>query len=294
LENLQIASGKNFTAAEISLENYSLQIERSNRSAVFIFVLFKNQNMFSKFILLLNTAYLFSSMAAKAQFKKGDRFAGVNYAMLVADNITTKVSFPSPTEGYTIREQNTSGTFTPLVGYFISGRTAVGGGVSFTDIGLNTRYKAANGNTFREDNDNRSDIGFTVFVRSYLKSNSPGGFQFFGQANLGAGYSWRKIDGFVFGSNYKETYEGKSSGGFYFLPSLAIGFTRMVSTHVGMEVLAGFQYRQSNYGMKTITLRDDGIDGTIDATAIGDATFQQKKYSVNVGAGFFILIDRSK
>lgn len=250
--------------------------------------------MHSRFILALATGFLFCSLTAIAQFKKGDRFAGVNYLILLADNITTDVSFPAPTEGYTIKEQNMSNTVTPQVGFFISPRTAIGFGISSTQLSTNARYKAANGNTFREDDDDRSDIGLTVFARSYLKSVSPQGFQFFGQINLGAGYSWRNIDGFSFGSNYKETYEGKSSGGFYFLPSLGIGLTRMLNSHVGIEGLVGFQYRHSKYGMKTTALRDDNIDGTIDITSISEPSFKQKKYSLNLGVGFFLLMNSQK
>jgi hypothetical protein len=254
-----------------------------------IFVGTKNYIMIRKASLVAGCVLL--SLMVSAQFKKGMIFTGGNVASALFDNSEKEVSYPAPTEGFTLKEKNFDIALTPFIGKFISDRTAIGGGIVWRYSNNNTSYKAANGNTFREDEETTGDIGLMIFARSYFRpGESP--LNVYGQLSINAGLSSLNTEGFVYGIDYKDTYEGKSSRGFFFTPGLGVGISKPIGERVAIELGFLAQYRFSKYDVKTTTLRDEFMNGSIDQTFVNEPSYNEKKKSLLFNLGFTIFLDK--
>jgi hypothetical protein len=244
---------------------------------------------------MLITGCLLYSLLASAQFQKGLLFTGGNIGTGIFENTKKELSFPSPTVGYTIIEKNLDISFTPYIGKFISGNTAVGGGLAASFSHGSTSYEAANGNTFRKDEQNISDVGINLFIRRYLflKGEQLQPLSFYIQPNVSAGFSSFDMKGFIYGSNYKETYDGKSKGGIFVTPGLGIGLNKRLTNRSAIEFGFSTQFRFSKYDAKTTTLHDDNIDGTIDVTLISEPSYKEKKQTLAFNVGYIFFFDKS-
>lgn len=242
---------------------------------------------------LLFAACIGVSLLASAQFKKGMWFTGGNIGTGLFSSDKQDVTFPPPTQGYELKENNFSITLTPFFGRFISDRTAIGAALSIGFNNKTTSFKGANGNTFRKDELNTNDDGLSIFARTYFSpGESP--LNIYAQLSIGAGFSSIKSNGFMFGTNYKETYDGKSSGGFYFTPGLGVGLSKRIGELTTFEFGMQTQYRFSKYDIRSTTLRDDNIDGTIDVTLISEPSYDQKKQTLTFNAGFIFFFEKIK
>lgn len=236
------------------------------------------------------------SLIVSAQFKKGILFTGGNVGAGIFDDSKKEVSFPAPTEGYTLKENNFNISFTPYIGRFITSNTALGVGVALNFSDHNTSYEAANGNTFRKDEENTFDAGINVFMRRYffLQGDQPQPLSFYVQAGVTGGFSSLKTKGFVYGVDFKDTYEGKSSGGSFITPGIGFGLNKRFTDRVAVEFGFLTQYRFSKYDIKTTTLRDELNNGTIDQTFINEPTYKEKKQTIGLNIGFIFFFDKFK
>jgi len=148
-----------------------------------------------------------------AQFTKGDKMVGATIGNVFYNSGTQDAS--SPPIGSTTGKVTGFGlNISPSLGWFISDKTAAGFSFTLNPASQKTSFEE-NGSTFQKDKVKTFSVGIGGFVRNYFSNK--GNFLPFGQANLLAGISSRNTDGFFYGGSgptvYKETYEGKSSGG---------------------------------------------------------------------------------
>jgi hypothetical protein len=239
------------------------------------------------FSLLIN----FSSIA---QFKKADKMVGASIGNAFYNSGTQEADSP-PIGSTTGRVTGFGLNITPTIGWFVSEKTAAGFSFTLNPASQKTSFEE-NGSTFQKDEIKTFSIGIGGFARNYF--NSQGSFLPFGQANLNAGISSRNTDGFFYGGSgpsvYKETYEGKSSGGFFTSASLSLGFTKMVGENAGLDFSVGYTYSYAKNTMKTTTLRDDLNNGSIDVTAENETTTKFTNHGFMLGVGFQIFIKSKK
>ncbi|MBC7948291.1 MAG: hypothetical protein H7Y42_10460 [Chitinophagaceae bacterium] len=238
----------------------------------------------------LTVCFLFLAIHSYAQFAKGTRMVGASVASMFFNSGTsdqTVTSIGSTTA--TVRGFGVS--ITPSIGWFISGNTAVGASLNLNPSGETISFEER-GSTFQRDKFNNFNIGFGGFVRNYFKSG--GSVLPFGQIGLNAGISNLKKSGFFYGgvdpNDYKETYEGNSSGGFLTEASFLLGVTKMMGDQTGLDLYIGYNFSYNKNTMKTTRLRDDQIDGVIDQTATNETTSKYTNHRFLIGVGFQIFL----
>lgn len=239
--------------------------------------------------------FLVVSLSARAQFKKGMRMAGANVGSIFFNSGNSDVSYPAPTTGYTSKSTSFGVNIVPLMGWFISSNTVIGFSLNINPTGNKTTY-GSGGNTFQQDKVNGFNFGVGGFARDYFKSSST--FMPFGQFLLNLGITNQKTSGFFYGgsgaSAYKQTYDGKSSGGFFANAGLALGMTKMVTPHTGLDISLGYTFSYNKNTYKTTTLRDDGNNGTIDLTTVSNPTSNYNNHGIVLGVGFQVFLDGRK
>lgn len=254
---------------------------------------------YKRFYMRLLTCFLMVivlifSINANAQFSKGTRMAGATigsafYSAGNSDQAVTSI-------GSTTAKTNTYNlNITPALAWFLSKNIAAGASINIISSGNKVSF-AENGSTFQHDHSNNFNIGIGGTVRNYLKSS--GTWLPFGQLGIDGGISNVKQDGFFYGGSgptaYKETYDGKSSGGFYLDASFIAGLTRMVSQYTGIDVFIGYNFSYARNIMRTTRLRDDKIDGIIDETAKNETTSKITNHKIIFGLGFQVFLEKRK
>ena len=230
---------------------------------------------------------------AQAQFSKGDRMLGASLASFLYNSGSATVTFPG-IPGYTSKSTSYAFRLEPTIGWFLSGQTAVGATLILHPHGQKARYDD-NGTVFQEDRTSNFDIGIGGFARHYFGSGNS--FMPYGQAGFNLGMSNANTEGFRYydaSPDYKITYEGESSGGFFANGSLQLGLTKMLNEHVGLDLFAGYSYSYSKNTFLTTTLTDIGIDGTIDTRAENEPTTKFTSHGFLVGAGFQVFLTGRK
>jgi hypothetical protein len=181
---------------------------------------------------------------------------------------------------------------TPSLGWFLSQNTAVGFTLLLNPSGETVSFEE-NGSTFQKDKLNSFNIGIGGFVRNYFKST--GSLLPFGQFSVDGGIANRKTEGFFYGgtppNDYKETYSGKSSGGFFSNMILAIGATKMFGKNTGLDLHLGYNFYYAKATMNKTTLRDEGIDGVIDETRPNETVSKFSNHRFIIGLGFQIFLE---
>jgi hypothetical protein len=234
--------------------------------------------------------FLALSVLASAQFSKGDRMAGATvlnafFSSGSADiEVASIGSNTSKVSGYNV-------SINPSLGWFIADNTVVGATLNINPYSQKTTYEQ-NGTTYQKDKDNGFNIGGGGFVRSYFGKSSS--FLPFGQASLNAGISSLKESGFLYtgsgASAIKDTYDSKSSGGFFFNASFTAGLTRMVGDAAGLDFFIGYVYSYNKNTAKRTTLRDIGNDGSIDQRLENETTTKFTNHGLQVGIGFQVFL----
>lgn len=221
---------------------------------------------------------------------------GADVGSIFFNSGTADVTYPSPTNGYTSKTTSFGVNIAPSMGWFISDNTAIGVLLNINPSGTKTTYEAT-GNTYQQDKSSIFNLGIGGFARNYFSSGSSS-FKPFGQLSLNLGISSQKTDGFFYGGSglgaYKQTYDGKSSGGFFFNAALALGMTKMINTHTGLDIFAGYNFSHNKSTYKTVTKRDDGNNGSIDVTFENNPTTNFSSHGVVVGVGFQIFLEPRK
>ena len=248
----------------------------------------------NKKILVLLIPLLFTHLFMYAQFKKGMRMAGATIGSLFFNSGTSEVSYPSPATGYTSRITSYGVNLTPSLGWFITDNTAVGISLLINPSSNKATYESG-GTTYQEDKVNTFNIGLGGFLRSYLGTSS---FMPFVQGSLNIGISSQNSSGFFYGGSgpgvYKLTYDGKSSGGVFTNGTLALGLTKLLNPHTGLDIYAGYTYSYSQNDMKTTTNRDDGIDGSIDLVSVSEPSTKFTNHGFMIGIGFQVFLEPRK
>lgn len=229
-----------------------------------------------------------------AQFNKGDKMVGTSIGNIFFNSGTQDASSP-PIGSTTGKVTGFGVSINPTYGWFISEKTVAGFSFNLNPSSQKNSFEE-NGSTFQKDKIKTFSVGIGGFVRNYFSNQ--GNFLPFGQAGLSAGISSRNTDGFFYGGSgptaYKETYEGKSSGGFFANASLNLGVTKMVGENTGLDFSIGYNFSHSKNTMKTTTLRDDLINGSIDVTKENETTTKFNNHGFMLGVGFQVFLKGKK
>lgn len=231
---------------------------------------------------------------SNAQFSKGMRMVGASIGTITASSgtseqtVTNIGSTTGKVSGYNIN-------LSPSYGWFITDNTVVGVTVAINPSKEKITFEE-NGSTFQKDETSQFQIGLGGFARNYFKSG--GSFLPFGQVNLNAGSGNSKANGFFYGGGgsvpYKESYETKSSDGFFMNAILNVGATWMVGKNAGFDLTVGYHYSSNKYTTNTTRLRDDEIDGDIDQTATNETETKFTNHRFIIGLGFQVFLDKRK
>lgn len=213
------------------------------------------------------------------------------------------LGFNSGTSDQTVSSiGNTTGRVTgydidisPSLGWFISSNTAVGFTLNLTPSKEKITFEE-NGSTFQKDETRRFNIGVGGFVRNYFRSS--GTMLPFGQFGLNAGIASFNQDGFFYGGGgsvaYKESYESKSTGGFFANANLLAGVTWMVGQNTGLDLALGYNFNYNKNTLNTTRLRDEGIDGTIEETAKNETITKYTNHNFLLSLGFQVFLGPGK
>ena len=235
---------------------------------------------------------LFFSGVVNAQFKKGDRMAGASVASVLYNSGSSDVTVASignSTSKITTYNINIS----PLLGWFISDNTAVGVSLNINPTGNKTTYEQ-NGTTFLSDKSNNFNFGLGGFARHYLHSS--GSMIPFGQVSLNAGISNLKTEGFSYNTPgyYKTTYDGSSSGGFFFNATFVAGLTKILEEYTGLDFYIGYAYSYNKNTFKKTTLYYLTSSDTNPSTGKNETTTKFTNHGVLLGVGFQVFLHKRK
>ena len=199
--------------------------------------------------------------------------------------------FSNPDLSFTSNTNFLGIDLSPNIGWFISGKMAAG--MRLTGGYLYEKYiDTETGITFRKKENTSSSFTLGGFVRNYFSTS--GSFYPFAQVNLDAGILSSTSEGFNYTTIYKETFKGKSSGGFIGKAGLLAGATRMLNPHVGIDLFAGYTFTHTKIKVKTITNRDIDFDGDNDETATETVTNTSNNHGFTIGVGFQVFLTRNK
>lgn len=242
-----------------------------------------------RFTLLILSFILLTGAAVNAQFKKGQLMPGITVGSIFFNSGKTEYSAPPPTTGYTSNTNSAGINLSPSLGWFISGRTVIGGRVSG-----NYRYDkyldASNNVTFRKKEDRVTQWGLGAFVRNYF--GQAGRFIPFGQVAVDGGLGNARTEGFTYTSTYRETYKGKSGSSSFINAGVSAGVTRLLGEQVGLDLAIGYVFSHTQQKFTTDTFRDVGIDGTVDETLKSEITTRMNNHGVTLSMGIQVFIGR--
>lgn len=244
--------------------------------------------MLNKFCVAI-VFFLVPALSVNAQFKKGDKMVGATIGTIVFNSGSSETgTIKSKVTSYSVN-------ISPSLGWFIAGNTAVGVTLNINPNGQKTTYEL-NGNTYQSDKTNGFNIGAGGFVRSYFSDKSS--FLPFGQASINGGISDLKTEGFFYGgtggASYKQSYDGSSSGGFFFNATFSAGLTKMMSETTGLDLYIGYSFSYNKNTFTRTSLYDDGNDGTIDSRTDSKATTKFTNHGLLVGVGFQVFLRGKK
>lgn len=249
--------------------------------------MYRIKHFFTAFLLLI-------ALVSTAQFKKGDRMYGASIGNIFfnSGNADQKVVSVG---SLTYKTTEFGINIGPSIGWFISDKTAVGSTLNINPTSQKTTYESS-GSTFQKDESNNFNIGLGGFARHYF--GAEGSFMPYGQFGFNAGISTAKTEGFFYGgsgaSAYKETYDGKSSGGSFINAALNIGLTKMVGETTGLDVFAGYNFSYNKNTFKTTRLRDDGNNGSIEVRSENETVTDFTNHGFVLGVGFQFFLRGKK
>jgi hypothetical protein len=237
--------------------------------------------------------FMMVAHAGQAQFKSGTRMIGATIGSAVYNNGTSEISVP-PIGSSTARLKSYNIQLNPILGQFLSDHTAVGVSLNINPAGNTTSFEE-NGRTFQKDKNNSFNIGAGGFIRNYFGMS--GAWLPFGQLTLNAGVSSLRTSGFFYGSSsvfYKQTYTGKSSGGFFANASAHAGLTKMLNENTGLDLYIGYDYSYNKYSFKQTMETDLMLDGTIDERSTNETSSKFTNHGIVLGAGIQVFLGNKK
>jgi hypothetical protein len=240
-------------------------------------------------LLLLITSF---TLASRAQFSKGMRMAGAVFGSAFFNSGKYEYTVPSPTTGSKVHTNTFGVSVSPNYGWFISDKTVVG--FQFSAGYKYDKLLEADENdvTFHKNISKNYSVSLGGFARNYFSAT--GSFLPFAQASVAAGIGSSDHSGFEYNSSplYKDEFKGQGSGDFLLSGGISIGATKMINPHIGLDIVAGYNYTYNKSKYKTTTLRDAGLDGTIDETATGEVDTKFTNHGLTLGVGLQIFLDK--
>jgi hypothetical protein len=234
------------------------------------------------------------SATLNAQFKKGDKMAGASVGSVFFNSGTADITVAT-IGGTTSKISRYGVNITPSLGWFISDQTAAGFTFNLNPTGDKTTYETG-GSTYQKDKSTNFNIGLGGFARHYFGTASS--LIPFGQLSLNAGLSNTKTDGFFYGGTgpgaYKETYEGKSSGGLFLNGTFTAGFTKMMNEYTGLDFYIGYNFSYNKNVFTRTILRDNDNDGSFDERKENETTTKFTNHGVLLGIGFQVFLKGKK
>lgn len=241
---------------------------------------------------LLLLLIFFSSFSAYAQLKKGNRMVGLTVASGLLSKGETELSGPNQTPSVS-ETGNFTLQLTPSVGWFLTDNAIVGASITVGLSDQTVRRKSA-GVTYMEDNYNNIDFGAGTFFRYYFQGSSA--FRPFTHLFFTAGSGTTNTDGFYYFTmgtdNAKSTYDGKSSGRFFYNAGINAGVTRLLSPNTGVDLFVGYLRTSNQMTTKTEQLIDYTSPSTPDTRSSFENTQKHTSNGVSFGIGFQVFLTR--
>lgn len=233
---------------------------------------------------------LFITSSVTAQFGKGMRMPGVTLGSAFFNSGKTEFTPTSPnTSGYTSHINSGGFSLSPSLGWFVTNDIVVGGQL-IAGYSYDKNIDEQNDVTFRKNVYKTFNVGLGAFVRKYFITQ--GSYIPFAQATVSGGIGSTNSDGFLYATNYKETYAGKSSGDFFANAGITLGVTKMLNDHIGIDISAGYLYSYNKRTFKTTTKRDLDYNGSIDEEGVEETTTKKNNHGFTVGFGFQLFLGR--
>ena len=243
----------------------------------------------------LTLVLLLLTVITNAQFKKGMRMVGSSVGSALFNSGSSDISSPQVTGTTSSKITNYNVSVNPLMGWFISENTVAGTTLNINPFGDKTTFEQ-NNTTYKSDKSTRYNIGAGGFVRSYFGQSKD--LRPFVQASLNAGFSNLTTEGFLYHSSgsptYKETYSGKSSGGFFLNASFTGGFTKMVSEYTGLDFFVGYTFSKNDFSFKKTTLYYVSSSDTNPSTGTDNTTTKYTNHGFVLGVGFQVFLAGKK
>ena len=193
-----------------------------------------------------------------------------------------------------IENDNFGISINPNIGWFISDNLVVGISPSLSYSKQKQVGKAANGNTFLNDELSQYGVSLGGFARYYFKGESS--FRFFGQYNLNLGIAGGKNEGYEYESLgiYVDRYETKYSGSFSGNTGVAFGASKFLNDHVSLDFTIGYNFSFSKTEPEGISIREYDDPSTPDQTQ--NIKFEQKFTGSNIllGIGLQVYLEKKK
>jgi hypothetical protein len=239
---------------------------------------------------LITLVVLFMANSLQAQFAKGMRMPGISLGSAFFNSGKTEYTPTSPnTNGYTSNINSGGFSLSPSLGWFVS-NDMVAGAQLIAGYNYDKNIDEQNDVTFRKNIYKTFNAGLGAFVRKYFITS--GSYIPFAQANVSGGIGSTSSEGFLYATNYKETYTGKSSGDFFANAGINLGVTKMLNDHVGIDIYAGYLYSYNKRTFKTTTKRDLDYNGSIDEEGVEETTIKKNNHGFTVGIGFQVFLGR--
>lgn len=244
----------------------------------------------SRTIALLTFLAFYSCNPLSAQFSKGMRMPGVSFGSAFFNSGTTEYTpTSSNTSGYTSHINKGGFTLSPSLGWFISNDLVLGAQL-IAGYDYDKNIDDQNNITFRKNIYKTFNAGLGAFARKYFltaKSFIP-----FAQLSISGGTGSSKSNGFMYATNYKETYTGKSSGDFFANAGVNLGVTKMLSDHTGLDIYAGYLYSYQKNTFRNATQRDIDFNGSIDEEGVEEVATKKNNHGFSVGIGFQVFLGK--
>ena len=238
---------------------------------------------------------LLASFVSDAQFSRGNKMVGASIGSILFTSGSSDYSFPG-VSGYTSENNRFGITINPSIGWFVSDDIAIGAliNINITSEIVNNKTRDT---TYSHNKHNQSNFGIGGFVRKYFKTSSKS-LTPFGQINISLGSGSTTTKGYLYGfegtEKYKDSYDGKSSGDFFYNAGLNLGVTKMINSFIGLDVYAGYTYSYTKSSSKTTTTRHYITGSNGDFKSEYEPTIKTTTSNVLLGVGLQIFLERKK
>ena len=210
-------------------------------------------------------------------------------ANIIASQVSsgkTQFHFPNGTQGYTLHKNQYNISLNPWFGWFIKKNVVAGVQITTGFSKQKIWLEAENGNNYKQDNQRDIDAGAGIFLRYYITSKAT--LKPFAHIYFNGGSGSTETDGFYYATNYSQTYEGNTSGRFFYNAGINAGLTRMINSSLGLEAFIGYIHSYNKFTTITVATINDNGNNTI---AEYQPTQRTRSNGMNFGIGLQIFID---